>query len=581
MPRHSRQEQILQLKAVKRTWGTEFNKQLELGVKSPISRFYKYYQEQSDKAIEIFKRKGSIDAGDMVIMFTNNDYIKLYESLYESVGLRFAKWYAGNFDKFLQKAANPGANVDTWRTTFKSKGAQVAGERISLVQGSAKRNLMNVTRRLMMDDTFIESGYEDKARMLRSKFKQYNQYQAERLVRTEATFIANYATHESAKTIFPGADMQKEWISVNMGDYPRHLPKHKADHRVMDGVVVDFDKPFQVPTINGMENLMVPGDPNGSSYNVINCRCTSAPFPKPGAQAVTELQDLNFGLAGQMAEQSLYDLAEAVQTATDIAIAQATKEVIDFIDAETIEEAENYLLNNKIINTKANYSGLSLEEANNINKVIYKNVNSIKENIDFERIQTIKTVKSNQSYVFRASADGLKINLNTFNKSNLDAIYTDNRISTIEKRIERKLRNIDNYPLEEQNVILENINKWKQEISDLQNVKMFYADNLDEVITHEFGHYVESNVLRNPKNFNLINDFADSNFRNSNNIVWDSTLQARLDNIAFKEGIKVSEYATKNAEEYIAESWIAFTKKDYDIINPELLKIFKLISNGY
>lgn len=348
MPRHSRQEQILQLKAVKRTWGTEFNRQIELGVRSPISRFYKYYQEQSDRAVEIFKRKGSIDAGDMVTMFTNNDYIKLYESLYESVGLRFAKWYAGNFDKFLQKAANPGANVDTWRTTFKSKGAQVAGERISLVQGSAKRNLMNVTRRLMMDDTFIESGYEDKARMLRSKFKQYNQYQAERLVRTEATFIANYATHESAKTIFPGADMQKEWISVSMGDYPRHLPKHKADHRVMDGVVVDFDKPFQVPTINGMENLMVPGDPNGSSYNVINCRCTSAPFPKPGAQAVTELQDLNFGLAGQMAEQSLYDLAEAVQTvaAETIAVAntvakEPVKEVVDdFVEAKTIKEAK-------------------------------------------------------------------------------------------------------------------------------------------------------------------------------------------------------------------------------------------------
>jgi hypothetical protein len=338
MPRHSRQEQILQLKAVKRTWGTEFNKQLELGVKSPISRFYKYYQEQSDKAIEIFKRKGSVDAGDMVTMFTNNDYIKLYESLYESVGLRFAKWYAGNFDKFLQKAANPGANVDTWRTTFKSKGAQVAGERISLVQGSAKRNLMNVTRRLMMDDTFIESGYEDKARMLRSKFKQYNQYQAERLVRTEATFIANYATHESAKTIFPGADMQKEWISVSMGDYPRRLPKHKADHRVMDGVVVDFDKPFQVPTINGMENLMVPGDPNGSSYNVINCRCTSAPFPKPGAQAVTELQDLNFGLAGQMAEQSLYDLAEAVQT-----VAAETVAVANTVAKEPVEEVVDEL----------------------------------------------------------------------------------------------------------------------------------------------------------------------------------------------------------------------------------------------
>lgn len=341
MPRHSRQEQILQLKAVKRTWGTEFNKQIELGVKSPISRFYKYYQEQSDRAIEIFKRKGSIDAGDMVTMFTNNDYIKLYESLYESVGLRFAKWYAGNFDKFLQKAANPGANVDTWRTTFKSKGAQVAGERISLVQGSAKRNLMNVTRRLMMDDTFIESGYEDKARMLRSKFKQYNKYQAERLVRTEATFIANYATHESAKTIFPGADMQKEWISVNMGDYPRHLPKHKADHRVMDGVVVDFDKPFQVPTINGMENLMVPGDPNGSGYNVINCRCTSAPFPKPGAQAVTELQDLNFGLAGQMAEQSLYDLAEAVQTATGAAVAEATQIAEKPLD-EALESLDDF-----------------------------------------------------------------------------------------------------------------------------------------------------------------------------------------------------------------------------------------------
>lgn len=350
MPLYSKQEQIIQLKAVKRTWATEYTKQVELGVKGPIKRFYDYYKEQSDKATAVFLQKGSLDAGDMVTLFTNNDYIKLYESLYESIGLRFAKWYAGNFDKFISKANNPSNNVDTWRTQFKSKGAQVAGERIALVKGSAKTNLMNVIRRLMMDEVFMAAGYEERARMLRGKFGQYNKYQAERLVRTEANFIANYATHESAKTIFPGADMQKEWITVGAGDYPRHLPKHKADHRVMDGQVVDFDKPFQVPTINGVENLMVPGDPNGSSFNVINCKCTSAPFPKPGAQAVTQISDLNFGLAGQMAEQSLYDLAESVQTvaaatveAANIVAQKPVEEAVvadDFVEAKTIKEGK-------------------------------------------------------------------------------------------------------------------------------------------------------------------------------------------------------------------------------------------------
>ena len=319
---YSLYEQQTVIKKVKANWAREWATNLDAAERYAATEVRKFYDSQAAIALDIFKRKGTIGADDVQFLYNAGDFTKLYEGIYESIGLRFAKWYAQNFDKLIKKGVNPSGLVEPWRAYFKLVGASVAAERVSLVQGTARQNLIDVTRRLSTDDVFINEGAEVRARMVRQKFNQYSQYQAERLVRTEATNIANIATEKAAEDIFAGVDMQKEWISAGDDRTRRFANKDYADHVFMDGKVVDFDKPFEVPTKRGIELLMRPGATNGSPGNVINCRCSMAPFPKEGAQAITEITDIGFGVADTLTAEGLSQLGTTVQTAVQAAVVE-------------------------------------------------------------------------------------------------------------------------------------------------------------------------------------------------------------------------------------------------------------------
>ena len=129
---------------------------------------------------------------------------------------------------------------------------------------------------------------ERQSRILRTKFNEVGQYQAERIVRTESALASNYATQQSALQIFPGSQMSKEWIA---GSDARVRP----DHAEADGQIVKFDEMFIV----GGEKLEYPGDPRGSASNVINCRCSTAPIPDEDAISNVELEEIGFGMTGQ------------------------------------------------------------------------------------------------------------------------------------------------------------------------------------------------------------------------------------------------------------------------------------------
>ncbi len=81
--------------------------------------------------------------------------------------------------------------------------------------------------------------------------------------RTE-THAASSAAEQLAVETAGIEDMEKEWIAV--GD-----DRTREHHAEADGQTVPYNEPFDVDG----EELMYPGDPNGSSYNVINCRCAS------------------------------------------------------------------------------------------------------------------------------------------------------------------------------------------------------------------------------------------------------------------------------------------------------------------
>lgn len=80
------------------------------------------------------------------------------------------------------------------------------------------------------------------------------------IARTETHGAANYGAHQAARAT--GLRLKQEWVAA--AD-----ERTRTAHRAADGQVVGMDQGFNVDG----ELLRFPGDPVGSPWNIINCRC--------------------------------------------------------------------------------------------------------------------------------------------------------------------------------------------------------------------------------------------------------------------------------------------------------------------
>ena len=183
--------------------------------------------------------------------------------------------------------ADPANMQSIWANAFAFMGNQVAGQRVTLVSATAQATLTNTIRQFMADPVFMSSGEVVQSKMLRQKFDNLADYQARRIVRTEATNAANYATEQAAVNLFAGQDLTKTWRSG-------FDARVRDAHRAANGQVVPFNSKFSV----GGESLQRPGDPNGSASNVINCRCSMIILPRENANTIgAPITDIGFGIA--------------------------------------------------------------------------------------------------------------------------------------------------------------------------------------------------------------------------------------------------------------------------------------------
>lgn len=261
-----------------------YDKQLRIGEKKEIGAIRSYYKQEYNKGVDQFLKTSKTSGFNE--LFSKNKFDELYESIYVNIGLRFASWYANNIDKYIVKQLETNKYRDTWETTFAKEGKRVAAVRVVTVQGTAKKELEKTLQRLMTDADFQSRGAAEKGRILRQRFNKLGTYQAERIVRTEATNAANLGVMQSATDVYGKNSLQKKWITSMDG-------RERSAHAAANGQIVDFNDKFKV----GGELLDRAGDPAGSAANVVNCRCAIAPFPKAEAQAITPLTGFDFGLS--------------------------------------------------------------------------------------------------------------------------------------------------------------------------------------------------------------------------------------------------------------------------------------------
>ena len=328
-------------------WQKAFESELKKAEKKQLAKVKRYYKDQYFKGVNSFLSDGQTT---FQLLFYTGDIIKIYRDLYEDIGLQFAKWYAKGFDKYIKKGVDSSQYVSQWQNTFAALGSAVGAERVTLVSGTAKATLVKITQQLMTDIDFQNSGIDEKTRILRNQFTNYSTFQAERLVRTEATNAANFATMASAETIFPAEDLQKEWIAATD-------ERTRTTHREANGKVVNQKDTFNV----GGSQMLYPGDPRGPAKEVINCRCSIASFPKEDAEATGEISDIGFGLGG--GNNTSYGLTNLDNQINNILT--NTIENAAFIPAKTLKEIEERML--KFANS-VDLNGLTLKKQNDILK---------------------------------------------------------------------------------------------------------------------------------------------------------------------------------------------------------------------
>lgn len=273
------------IKKAKLNWKLSYENELQKAERSEIRAFYNFFKGEYQKGYETFLRSGQISTDGL---FKTADLIELYQDLYENIGLRFANWYAKNFDNLVEKQTDVSGNDSIWRQVFRSEAAMVAGGRVTLVSGTKKKTLTKIITGLMMDAEFQSMGADAKARVFRRRFDDYSQKEAVRLVRTESTNAANQATMTTAKDMFGEEGLDKEWMTAMDG-------RERLSHNQMNGTIIDFKEKFNVgitktkkggQIIIGYEEMDRPGDPNATAENVINCRCSIAPIPKESLKPV-------------------------------------------------------------------------------------------------------------------------------------------------------------------------------------------------------------------------------------------------------------------------------------------------------
>ena len=329
-------------------WQSAFEKQLDIAEKKQIAIVKRFYKKEYNKGIESFL---SDNPTSFRFLFNENELKKIYINLYTQIGLRFAKWYVNNFQKYLIKQIDTSAIDDIWKQSFGAFGSAIGAQRVTLVSETARKTLIKTTQRLMSDPDFMTLGIKEKSRILKNQFNKYSQWQSERLVRTEATAAANFAQTQAAQTIFSPEQLQKEWIA-SFDDRTR------STHSEADTQVVMANETF---IVGGMP-MMFPGDPMGGAAETINCRCSVAYFPIQGAQTTGEITNINFGLSG--GGQTNFG-SSGISNA--IATAIVSNESLGFIPARSLKEAEERFLK---FAPKVNFRGLNLAQQNEILEAI-------------------------------------------------------------------------------------------------------------------------------------------------------------------------------------------------------------------
>ena len=186
-----------------------YQKKIKASENKILPVIYQFYKQEYNKGVENFILTNQTNYQSLF----QYDYVKrFYIELYKSIGVDMYLWYKKNYKKFMKKEDGFTDDLTVWKSIFSDYANQVAATNVVLVSGTAQKTLIKITQRILSDPELSMLGADEKARILRNQFNKYSKVQALRLVRTESNRIANYATQQTALSVFGPENLQKTWL---------------------------------------------------------------------------------------------------------------------------------------------------------------------------------------------------------------------------------------------------------------------------------------------------------------------------------------------------------------------------------
>lgn len=217
----------------------------------------KLRRKEIRRILELCKEHGGIEQWPMVIeMQLAESYLpKWYKGLYVNAGLPKAKSTARDISR-----AKSAFEDGIWESELARYAEEQAGNKIVLVEGTLKDNLVNITRGVMQSE--VDMPIEKLAREIFDRYKQIELWQARRIAQTETMIGLADAGNIAAQSL--GVRYTKQWCTSG-------LSNTRDSHLVMDGVIVADNEPFQLDDCL----MMYPHDSSlgAPAGEIINCAC--------------------------------------------------------------------------------------------------------------------------------------------------------------------------------------------------------------------------------------------------------------------------------------------------------------------
>ena len=348
-----------------------------------------------------------------------------------------------------------------------------------------------------------------------------------RTARTIVTSAENKGRQDSyEKAEADGIILQKKWLSSNQPGRTRdwHFPNG------FESITVDQDKPF----VNGYGEIMYPGDPSAHPANVYNCRCSMAAVVK--------------GFKKAQVEKATNEMS-VEKTSTSV-----------FVPAKTREDAIAYT-ERFVTSVKSKYSGnidfgnMDVSVINDVNRALHDVFDAYDlpplRNISVMNMREKRWRESNAEAAYSYLSNELYLNGKWYKNAKTIASHQkeyDDLLQGVFPKLQKAIDALgdkQDYTSSKKRVL------WSAMLeSGRTNVNT--VDTYGTII-HEMGHALDSGILKLQQTRSTFD----------------------IKGSMQKYGSKISGYAVESTLEYVAESFAAYWKGETNIIDPELLKMFK------